>query len=406
MNPEARRENARRLAALLGTSEEEAEAKLERAIVITTQGTRWAAEAAEILTNLLARTFSAVSQTCRADAVVEVIIGNARPVTTAPVVRISCRGRRVVIGDASIPDSTASPDAPEILVALAATYAAGAAVRVALAEDAVRLPAASTIALDLDQLMGPDAASSLEPFDFGTAFLAGAGAVAHGFVLGMTLLASRGTLHVADPDAVEGGNLNRCYFFGERDIRRNKAERLCEAAAKAAQGISFVPHSRELSGALNDTGLPLERLVSTVDSRRARRGLQDEAPLEVFDSSTTGIDEVVLHFNDVRRGGACMSCVYHRERNESAREEQIAVGLGVPIEKVRENWIDELAAKMISASHPDLAAAAITGAAYDSLFKERCGQGRLLGLIRLGGHQVKGGYGVRHGRRDEAKAAA
>lgn len=379
MNGDARRENARRLAALLGTSEEEADAKLDRTIVITAQGTRWAAVAAEVLTNLLARTFSTVSQTWRAGASAEVLIGNAKAVTTAPIVKVSCSAGRLVIGGVSTPDTTASPHPPEILVALAATYAAGATIRAALAESAVGLPAASTITLDVDQLLGADAACLWEPFDFGTAFLAGAGAVANGFVLGLTQLAACGILHVADPDAVEGGNLNRCYFFTDGDIGRNKAERLCEAAAKAAPRVSFVPHSRALSGAVSEAGLPLERLVSTVDSRRTRRSLQDEAPLEVFDSSTTGIEEVVLHFNDLRRDEACLSCVYHHERNESAREEHIAAGLGVPIEKVRENWIDEQAAQMIAARHPDLLATAIKGAAYDSLFKERCGQGRLLG---------------------------
>jgi hypothetical protein len=379
MNPDARRENTRRLAALLGTSDEVAEAKLDRTIVVTAQSTPEATAAAEILTNLLARTFSTVSRECRAEAAAEVVVGSVRAVTGAPIVRVSFGTNRVIIGGASIPDSDSSPIVPRILLALAATYAAGAAVRVALAEDAARLPAASAITLDLDQLLGSDAASVQEPFDFGSVFLAGAGAVAHGFVLGLMQLASRGTLHVADPDVAKGGNLNRCYFFTESDIGANKAERLCENAAKAAPGISFVPHSKRLASAVSDTGLALERLVSTVDSRRARRDLQDEIPREVFDASTTGIEEVVLHFNDIRCDGVCMSCVYHRERNEAAREEHIAAGLGVPIEKVRENWIDEQAAQVIAARHPDLSAAAIAGEAYDSLFKERCGQGRLLG---------------------------
>lgn len=49
-------------------------------------------------------------------------------------------------------------------------------------------------------------------------------------------------------------------------------------------------------------GAWLKRLIVGVDSPRARRNLQTEVPGEVYDASTTGISEVVVHFSPTAGG--------------------------------------------------------------------------------------------------------
>ena len=65
-----------------------------------------------------------------------------------------------------------------------------------------------------------------------------------------------------------------------------------------------------------------------MDSRRARRSLQMELPPSVFDASTTGVSEVVLHFNRQPSELACLSCIYPENERERAHEENVAEALG------------------------------------------------------------------------------
>jgi len=124
-------------------------------------------------------------------------------------------------------------------------------------------------------------------------------------------------------------------------------------------------------------GAWLRRLIVAVDSRRARRELQNEFPGEVFDASTTDIREVVLHHHAQPTNDACLSCIYAPDEEESSREHHIAEHLGVGVDEVRSERICSAAASIIVARFPDLNAAAITGMAYDSLFKLLCGESKL-----------------------------
>ena len=118
-------------------------------------------------------------------------------------------------------------------------------------------------------------------------------------------------------------------------------------------------------------------LVVAVDSRRARRNLQNEMPRRVFDASTTGITDIVLHFNESPLEHACMSCIYHEAPDEAAHEGHVAGALGVDLAAVRTNFVSPDAARAIARKYPDLDPARLEGLAYDSLFKELCGKGEL-----------------------------
>jgi len=118
-------------------------------------------------------------------------------------------------------------------------------------------------------------------------------------------------------------------------------------------------------------------LITTVDSRRVRRSLQREIPWQVFDASTTGIEELVLHFNQQPSQLACLSCVYRMEIEEMRHEEHVAEALGVSVSDVRSGFISKDAAALICATFPDLLPEVVIGKAYDTIFKARCAQGML-----------------------------
>jgi hypothetical protein len=129
----------------------------------------------------------------------------------------------------------------------------------------------------------------------------------------------------------------------------------------------------------------LKRVIVAVDSRRVRRSIQKELPIEVLDASTTGIEEVIVHSHRQLTRRACMACIYHHIIDEFSREREIARGLGVTLDDVKEGFIDARVADLIVKSHPDLNAVALIGKSFDSLFKQRCAE---QALSNSAGHQV------------------
>jgi hypothetical protein len=125
------------------------------------------------------------------------------------------------------------------------------------------------------------------------------------------------------------------------------------------------------------SGAWLKRLIVAVDSRRARRELQNELPAEVFDASTTDIREVVVHYNHALSGLACLGCLYKADEKELSQDQIIAEHLGVSIDDVKSSRISSPAAEAIVRKHPHIDPATIEGQAYDSLYKALCATGKL-----------------------------
>src|SRR3546814_20550043 len=99
--------------------------------------------------------------------------------------------------------------------AAAACAVAAAAVRFVIddpALPAVRLP----MRLDYAQLGIPQGVLG-QPIELRDAVMAGAGAVAHGFLRAARHLDVRGELAIIDPKVVQGGILNRCMYLREGD---------------------------------------------------------------------------------------------------------------------------------------------------------------------------------------------
>lgn len=367
-------ENARTLAAALGIGEEQAAELLNIAALVTLSREAGAAVVGSEVVAILSRTFSDVgTETAQAPAV-EIVIGAAEPRTGAPVVWVTCDGDTVRISKVRPERRREFAELHGTLSVVVACYACSAAAAVAIPGLAATR---DTIEFRVSDLALPTRMWT-DKVQLEATFLAGAGAVGNGFIWALRHFRVRGRLAIVDPDDVSLGNLNRQIWFDEGDVEKPKAKRLALHAQPHFPRLALEPHKSELQSLKSQTDPRwLERLIVGVDSRRVRRHLQGELPREVYDASTTGIQEVVLHFSRQPNTLACLGCVYHETPRERAREEHVAEALGVTVDEVATGRIGPDSAARIGARY-GRDAEAIEGMAYDSLFKELCSQKALM----------------------------
>jgi molybdopterin/thiamine biosynthesis adenylyltransferase len=307
----------------------------------------------------------------------EIVIGAARPLTSAPHVQLEVDRSRAFLGTNLERRTLRTASCHPWVEFLLAAFSAAAAVRL-LVGRAFNLPFRDPAIIDFGAIFADDTAVFSQRVDLGSAHLAGAGAIGSHFVRALSTFDVSGVLGIVDPDLVEDGNLSRCDFYEALDVGRPKAEVLAARAGPLMRELRLEPHALRLQE-LRTSGPWLRQLIVAVDSRRARRALQEEIPCDVFDASTTGIEEVVLHFNSRRAGGACLSCLYHEDPAENAHEEHVAHLLGVESADLRvaSGFITADAERRILQRHSQLRGRRLRGVAYDSLFKELCGAGML-----------------------------
>lgn len=376
LTPQARRENAASLAAALGIGLKEAAQALDVRILVTADSSDTVAEQiADEVTALLSRTVESVTRTAEGHQAVELVIGAAAARSSGTTLQVDIRDDRAAIGRA-LPRPTSAASTPPILGLLVACYASAAALYHALPRQfPFELP--DPLVVDFGQL-GVDIAALSRPVELDHAYLAGAGAIGNGLLWAARYLDVRGQLDIVDDDQVNSGNLNRQIWFDSADIGLLKAERLAAHAAPSFPRLRLVPRVHRLQGLPERSEGPwLRRLIVAVDSRRARRALQNEFPKEVFDASTTDIREVVVHHHIQPNATACLSCIYEPDEEEVSREQHIADHLGVPVGEVRTERIAPAAAHIIAGRFPTLVASALVGVAYDTLFKRLCSEGEL-----------------------------
>lgn len=379
MNDQTLQENVRTLAAIIGKNEKAAAELLNTAVAIVfDKSDPVSTEFANFLYELLKRTIKTVSINPAAfeKETVPVIIGAVPVVAEQDGLFVKITSGRLIVSSNPIGTEPAVNMHP-ILLLLGACYTAAQVIK-KIVGDMLPVPQIDPLQIDFETVPGENF-SLEESFDIGTTYLAGAGAIGNGFVWGLSLLNPVGELHVADPDTVDHGNLNRCKWFSEIDVGYNKAERLVELAQSEFKSLKLIAHPSELQKVSTRTeGAWLKRLVIGVDSRRVRRNLQNEIPGEAYDASTTDIREVVLHFNrQPLEGLACLSCIYFQDVAESAHELHVAEALGVSVEDVQANYVSLESAQKIHLRYPDVLPENIQGQAYDSLFKQLCGEGAL-----------------------------
>lgn len=373
----AKQENAKTLAAALGIHEDEAGKLLKCRVTVTHDplcrfGTRIASHAAAILDRMIDGNSGGNN-----NHVIELVIGNGSPVTkTNTCIYVQILPDAIVISTERASQSIINPNIHPVFSVLSACYAAAAASRRAVFNDLNNL---SPIIIRPSALLGKDLDCLSQRINLGAAVLAGGGAVANGFLLGLSAFDVSGTLHIVDPKKVAPGILNRCLWFGSDDIGYSKSERLSLRAQAIFPHLHLVPHEMTVSEFVRDRldQHRIERLIVSVDSRRARRSLQTEFPREVYDASTTGIEEIVLHFNHRPSELACMSCIYSEMESEVTHEAHVAELLGVTAKEVKSGFISDDAARRIARKYPEVPMSDINGRAYDTLFKQLCGMGAL-----------------------------
>lgn len=359
-------ENAKTLAALMGLDETEAAELLDIDLSVSDDGSQIAAAISRQVTVLLKRTVASVGESDH--PTVEVLVGVCALPEGNRSVRVAFDGSMIQIGRKATGGQLPPLSPPGTLVI--ACYAAAAAIRLACSKT-FKTPFHDPIRIDPNLLVIP------QSLEIGEVHLAGAGAIGNGFLYALAGLDMSGIVHVVDPKLVTSGNLNRCLLFTEADVGVSKAIALAHHAAPLLPKAKLIPHHSELSKlACGQPPQWLKRLVVGVDSRRARRHLQEELPREVYDASTTGMEEIVLHFNE-RLNPSCLSCVYHENDTEDAHERHVANVLGVTLEQVKMQFVDHKAALAIAYRYPDLPPEQIVGRAFDSLFKALCGAGQL-----------------------------
>lgn len=380
MNKQAFKENIRTLAQIVGFEEKEAAKLLDcKVAVFVDHGDRLSGELADFLVLLLARTVTGVQ--CNPDGAdgfdVTVNVGGTAGEQRANIF-VVIGDSDLVIGRKGLEAAKAAGGSNPIWALIGACYAAAQVMKL-LVGDALPVAASTSLTVRASDIFG-NSFEANEPFDIGTTWLVGAGAIGNAFTYAVTLLNPKGVLHIADPDHVDGGNLNRCICFCDDDLRHNKAERLAEWAAPRMPSVKLIPHSKELAKVPERTAEGwLQRMVVAVDSRLTRRNLQNELPDEVFDASTTDSREFVLHFNrQPLKGSSCLSCIYFNDAAEDAHSIHVAEALGVDIEDVRQQFVSASAAAKIAAKYAYVAVEEIKGLAYDTLFKQMCGEGRLV----------------------------
>ncbi|MDO9589031.1 MAG: ThiF family adenylyltransferase [Brevundimonas sp.] len=361
----ARAESAKMLASLMGVDPDEAAERLDRKVLITASVQRSASGLAAEVVGLLERTLAITDEPDEAH--IELVIGDARPRSEAPLLYAAADAAGVVVGSAQI--QRGATEAHPLVVVIYATAVSAAVLR-AVAGDGALPHGPDPLEIKASQLGLPDLAS-MEPLDLTGAVLVGAGAVGHGFVRALRTVPVFGELIVLDPKTVGGGNLNRCLYLQPEDEGRDKAVALAERAAPDFPDLRLTPEVAEFRRYAEAVGR-VDTAIVTVDSRRARRSIQEYAPRRVFDASTTDVTAVVVHAHQQPTGGACMACIYRHIPDEQARERSIAEGLGIDLGMLGRGFIDEEAATRILQTHPGLDRTDLVGKAFDTLFRQLC----------------------------------
>lgn len=378
LTADAQHQNAATLAAALGLTVARAAQLLDLTVVVTADPDDATALAlATDVVELLGRTVLSVTREIPQGPISsELVIGAARGRTAAKRVflQVDAFGARLT-QRAPVSVRSCTPT-HRLLCALIACYSCAALLDCAVV---AKLPFGLPSVFELPfAALGLDLKFLDQPIELGHIYLAGAGAIGNGLLWAGRHLDLRGRLEIADDDEVDSGNLNRQIWFHEMDIEASKAERLAHHAQPFFPNLKLVPRPSRLQALKERSARPwLPRLIVAVDSRRARRALQNEFPGEVFDASTTDIREVVVHYHRQPTNLACLSCIYEPDTVEFSREAHIADHLGVSVDEVRSERISAASAASIHARFPHLTAGSLVGLAYDSLFRTLCGEGSL-----------------------------
>jgi molybdopterin/thiamine biosynthesis adenylyltransferase len=365
----AAQQNAMMLASLLGVDEADAGERLKRSVLVTAEP-GWKSSWANEVGLLTGRTVEVRFEPDGVAPHLELVVGAVAPRTNARHLYADLGAASAIISREPLGRFAGEPHG---LHAAAAACAATAAAVHAVINEAALPPVRLPMRLDYAQLGIPERALD-RPIKLHRAVMAGAGAVAHGFLRAARHLDVRGELAIVDPKVVQSGILNRCMYLRDEDVDGDKAAVLTARAQADFPQLQLRPHVTDFKAYVHRLGRPPETVFVTVDSRHVRRSIQLEVPRRIVDASTTDVRGVVVHSNVLPTDQACLACIYRHVVEEHARERSIADGLGVDLAHVRSGLITEEIAQRIARTHPAIDPAEITGMAFDSLFRQLCAE--------------------------------
>ena len=379
-NITAHQEDLFTLRNMLGMSEELAEDILAKTILITIDSLDSIAVTTLIfLKAVLSRTVSHVADEFIEHPDIEITINHSSPKTDAQKIFVLIADNKIEISKNPIIYKHNTLKLHNSLLLLAATYVSAFTLRHIIGHNSKLPIPQDKMVIDFSSLFS-DMTFFDREIDVEKMYLAGSGAIGNAFLYALKEFKIKGELVITDPDYISDGNLNRCIWFDKSMIGKNKAETIASLAQPYFPNLKLYAHPGFLNTVpeRNSDDKWLKRLVVGVDSRRARRGLQSEIPGEVFDASTTNIEETVFHFHKrPLDGNACLECIYHEDAIENAHEKHIAESLGISLLAVKDLNINHETALKIIKKYPKLTEDRLIGLSYDTLFKELCGKGKL-----------------------------
>lgn len=373
MNKDAFKENHKTLQRFLKLNEESSQKILGSSILVSVNPKYYRLE--EFLVVILKRTFEVVHTSSDKSVVYncEIFCSENDRQTETAFVHLGEDNKNIVISSLNL-NSPLPDNLHSFIYYLVACYTGAVVLKSVfrhLKENS------EEIKLDYKKLI-KDESLLYRNLNIGNFFLVGAGAIGNSFLYALSNFNVDGVVNICDPDIVSGSNLNRCLFFEDSDIDKYKVDIISEKAQPFFQNLRLNPFPYELRKALsNAKSTILDKIVVGVDSRRARRNLQNELPFEVFDASTTGISEVVVFHSRVDLNEACLGCIYKREKQEESHEIHIAETLGVTVDQVRKHFIDKTAASLIASKY-SIDPEGLIGVPFDTVFKQLCGEGKLM----------------------------
>lgn len=364
----AEQENVLALMGLIGSTDEEIAEKLRTRVFVRAAGNATARLFADDVSKLLGRSLSIVQdESCD----VELAIGTPFATRAQLRIRIALDQNTLTISRARAVGAV--DETPGLFRRVAACYAAGNVIACVVGgAQFEHLPDPFIVKF---AHLGVSAADLRRRITLEDAVLVGAGGVGNGFMWALEELDVAGRLTIADPKRISNGGLNRCLYFAADDIGEEKATVLAARTSRPSFTVDAFPYT---FSALVAERHRVRRVFTTPDSREARRNAQEELPLEVLDASTTDLTAVVVHSHRQPTDGACLACIYPHIAVEDQRRIHMADGLGLSVDEVRQGFIDQEIAQKLSALHPNLDASTLVGKAFDTIYKEQCGNGVLL----------------------------
>jgi hypothetical protein len=373
----AKQENIQTLMAVLGIDESQAVHRLDKRVAITHAPGGAAAALARDVVRLLERTVQVVDPELECD--VELAVGST-PTTNAGLRLCLAAGDEMTIlaeFDAGKERGSSGPVMPLPILTrkIVACYAAGQVLGRTV--DGLESYVCRGPFMLRYAHLGLPANDPVKPIFFEDTVLIGAGGIANGFLWALEGLPLTGRMVIVDYKKVRAGNLNRCLLFDQEDERKPKAQVL--AGKFGTRDLAVTSHEGLFKDYLRT--LPegkVRRVITTVDSRVARRGVQNKLPAEVLDASTTDISGIVVHSHRQPNSQACLSCIYGHIPAENQQRLHIVESLGLEMSDVRD-WpviTPELARKL--ANLHGLNEAVLMGMSLDTLFKAKCAEGTLV----------------------------